>query len=315
MKKRNVGIHHITSIVGNPQKNAEFYGEVLGLRMVKKSVNFDDPRVYHLYFGDKDARPGTIITFFPYEDAGEGIVGDGQVGVTTYIIPGGAMSFWEDRLGKFNIDYKISERFNEKYLEFNDPHGLKLELVERKDGVKNHWGLDDIDSSVAIKGFGGAVFYSHFPEVTAKTVEEMLGLERIGREGDFLRFKSSGDIGNIIDVKMVSSGRGKNNIGTVHHISWRAEDEEDLLEWQELARENKFVVTDIKERNYFKSIYFRERGGILFEIATDGPGFTFDEDIDSLGEKFVLPEWHEDKRERLEKTLPPINIRRGQESK
>lgn len=311
MKMKNTGIHHITSIVGDPQENAEFYGEVLGLRMVKKTVNFDDPTVYHLYFGDKEARPGTIITFFPHENARQGVVGDGQVGITTYAIPEGAMEFWEDRLKRFNVNYKRTRRFNEDYLEFQDPHGLKLELVERKEGARNHWAIDNINPDLAIKGFGGAVLYSLNPKATAKTIEDLLGLERLGQEGDLIRFKSSADIGNIVDVKMTKSGRGINSVGTVHHISWRAKDPENHLEWQKLFREEGFMVTDVRERNYFKSIYFRDKGGILFEIATDGPGFTYDEDIDSLGEKFVLPEWHEDKREVLEKTLPEIKIKGG----
>lgn len=160
MVKRTTGIHHITSIVGNVQENVDFYGRVLGLRLVKKTVNFDDPQTYHLYFGDQDANPGTIITFFPHEGARKGIVGDGQVGVTSYVIPLDSMKFWENRLEKFNIEYETTNRFNEKAIAFEDPHGLKIELVERIQGQKNTWTMDGIDADVAIKGFGGAVFYS-----------------------------------------------------------------------------------------------------------------------------------------------------------
>lgn len=253
--KRISGIHHITSIVGDAQENVNFYRDVLGLRLIKKTVNFDDPRVYHLYFGDKNARPGTIITFFPYESARQGRVGNGQVGVTSYLVPIGAVDFWEDRLRKFNIEFKDSSRFGEKSIVFTDPHGLILELVEREEGDKNYLPIDDISPDVAIKGFAGAVFYSHFPEITAEIMEDFLGFEKLGEEGEYIRFKSFADIGNTIDIKTTSSGRGITSLGTVHHIAWRAEDEEDLLEWQSLARERKFAVGDVRDRKYFKSIY------------------------------------------------------------
>lgn len=309
MKKKITGIHHITSIVGNVQENVNFYGEILGLRLVKKTVNFDDPQTYHLYFGDEDASPGTIITFFPHENARKGIVGDGQVGVTSYVIPLGSMEFWEKRLDKFNIKYGKENRFNEEFIAFEDPHGLKIELVEREEGKVNTWTIDDIDSNVAIKGFGGAVFYSLVPHKTADTLENVLGLEKIGEEEEFIRFKSSAEIGNTIDIRTTTSGRGINSVGTVHHIAWRADDSLDQLEWQSLVRQNGFTVTDVRDRNYFEAIYFREKGGILFEIATDGPGFAIDEDKDSLGENLMLPEQYEKHRGELEKILTPINLK------
>src|SRR5690625_3274854 len=151
------GIHHITAIVGHPQENVDFYAGVLGLRLVKKTVNFDDPGTYHLYFGDDGGRPGTIITFFPWANARQGVIGGGQVGVTTYVVPQGAMSFWEERLKKFNITYEITERFGEQSLQFDDPHGLHLEIVEREEGDLNQWTFSGVTPEVAIKGFGGAI--------------------------------------------------------------------------------------------------------------------------------------------------------------
>lgn len=306
MDKKIMGIHHITSLVGNVQENVDFYTKLLGLRLVKKTVNFDDPETYHLYFGDKEGSPGTVITTFPYENARSGRIGDGQVGITTYVVPEGSLEFWMDRLDKNNISYNKTNRFSEDFIEFHDVHGLKLELVERKEVEKSNFVTDDISEDVAIKGFAGAVLYSASPKDTVDTLENLLGLDKVEEEGEYIRLKAYGDIGNIIDIKTTSSGTGVNSVGTVHHIAWRAKDGLELLEWQNKLREAGFMVTDVRDRNYFKSIYFREKGGILFEIATDKPGFAIDEDVDSLGEELKLPQQYERLREDLEKKLTPI---------
>ncbi|PKC51198.1 hypothetical protein RhiirA1_405658, partial [Rhizophagus irregularis] len=166
------GIHHITAIVGHPQENVDFYAGVLGLRLVKKTVNFDDPGTYHLYFGNEGGKPGSIITFFPWPNAYNGKIGDGQVGVTPYVVRIGALDFWKNRLTKFNVDYAVVERFGETYLQFDDPHGLHLEIVERNDGELNPLEIGDIKKEVAIKGFGGAILYSSRPEETTNTLVE-----------------------------------------------------------------------------------------------------------------------------------------------
>lgn len=306
MKRQTLGIHHITSIVGHPQENYDFYAGVLGLRLVKKTVNFDDPGTYHLYFGDKGANPGTIITFFPWAGARKGKIGDGQVGITTYVVPVGALSFWEKRFDKLNIKYQKSVRFGEEYLGFDDVHGLRLELVERNAGKKNYWVVDDINEDVAIKGFGGAVLFSSRPDETAKALVDVMGLEKVNEDGNLIRFQSPADIGNIVDVKKTASTRGSTGTGIVHHLAWRAEDGEDQLEWLSLVKENGFVSSEVRDRNYFTSIYFREKGGILFEIATDGPGFAVDEDFEALGEALKLPAQYEQYREELEEKLIPI---------
>lgn len=306
MVKKTSGIHHITSIVGDVKENVEFYREILGLRLVKKTVNFDDPETYHLYFGDEEGNPGTIITFFPYERARKGKIGDGQVGITSYAIPRGALGFWQERLSSFDIDSKREERFGQEILSFEDVHGLKLELVERKEGKESSWAKSGIDSSKAIKAFSGAVLFSKNPQETGKTLENLMGFEKIGDQGDHVRFKSSADLGNIIDVRKSSAGLGINSIGTVHHIAWRAEERKDQEEWQSLIRDHGLQVTNILDRNYFESIYFRERGGILFEIATDGPGFAIDEGQDSLGEKLMLPPQYEEHRDKIEGSLTEI---------
>ncbi len=309
MIKRTTGIHHITAIVGHPQENVDFYAGVLGLRLVKQTVNFDDPGTYHLYFGDEGGKPGTIITFFPWVGAHQGVIGDGQVGVTSYVIPKGSLEFWERRLEEFRVSYSKTERFNEQYLEFVDPHGLRLEMVERDEGEMNRWEFGGIAPEVAIKGFGGATLFSAQPEQTAELLEKVMGLELIGKEGEFIRFRSTADIGNIIDLKASATGRGQMGVGTVHHIAWRASDDQDQLDWQKHVVENGYGVTPVQDRNYFNAIYFREHGEILFEIATDPPGFAHDESQETMGEKLMLPVQYEQYREQLKRKLIPIKVR------
>ncbi|MFD1852221.1 ring-cleaving dioxygenase [Oceanobacillus bengalensis] len=307
--KKTAGIHHITAIVGHPQENVDFYAGVLGLRLVKKTINFDDRGTYHLYFGNDGGKPGTIITFFPWAGAYQGKIGGGQVGVTTYVIPVGSMAFWENRLEKFNIKYNKTERFGETYVEFEDVHGLQLELVEREEGEPNNWTIGDVTPEVAIKGFGGAILLSTNPEKTKETLQEVMGLEKVGEENDLARFKSYGDIGNIIDVKQTPIGRGQMGVGTVHHIAWRAKDDADHLDWQQYVGNKGYGITEVKDRNYFNAIYFREHGEILFEIATDPPGFAHDESYETMGEELKLPSQYEQYREQLNRKLIPIEIR------
>ncbi|MCC3647122.1 MULTISPECIES: ring-cleaving dioxygenase [Bacillaceae] len=309
MNKAISGIHHISAIVGHPQENIDFYAGVLGLRMVKQTVNFDDPGTYHLYFGNNEGKPGTIITFFPWANAFQGEIGDGQVGVTSYAIPRGALEFWKDRFKKFKISYTMEKRFSEESIRFQDPHGLVLEMVERDEGETNIWTFGGITPDVAVKGFAGATLYSSQPEQTAHLLESVMGLERIGEEGEIIRFQSSAPIGNVIDLKKTSGKRGRMGVGTVHHIAWRAEDDQDQLEWREYVRSNGYGVTPVRDRNYFNAIYFREHGEILFEIATDLPGFAHDESPGEMGEKLMLPEQYENMRDRIERKLIPIEVR------
>jgi glyoxalase family protein len=309
VSKKTMGIHHITAIVGHPQENVDFYAGILGLRLVKQTVNFDDPGTYHLYFGDEGGKPGTIITFFPWAGARLGTIGDGQVGVTSYVVPKGAIGFWENRLEKFKVTYTKMERFGEQYLEFDDPHGLHLEIVERDEGEVNNWNFSGVTPEVAIKGFGGATLLSSQPNKTADLLEKVMGLELVGKEGDFARYRSSADIGNVIDLKLTSIGRGRMGVGTVHHIAWRASDDQDQLEWQKYVAANGYGVTPVQDRNYFNAIYFREHGEILFEIATDPPGFAHDESVATMGEKLMLPAQYETHREQIERGLLPFQVR------
>ena len=309
MTLKTTGIHHITAIVGDPQENVDFYASVLGLRLVKKTVNFGDKVRYHLYFGNEQGSPGTLITFFAWPGAENGVVGDGEVGVSSYVVPVGAMEYWEKRLTKFDVSYTKTERFGEKYVQFEDPHGLRLEIVEREEGAKNEWEFGGVTRDVAIKGLGGATLFSSQSDKTAEVLKNILGLELVGKEGDYIRFKSANDLGNIIDVLATSIGKGEPGPGVVHHIAWRTEDDAEQLEWKSTVEEAGFEVTPVRDRNYFKAIYFREHGGILFEIATDPPGFSHDESLETMGENIMLPEQFEHERESLEGILIPVKVR------
>ncbi|UGB28810.1 ring-cleaving dioxygenase [Metabacillus sp. B2-18] len=309
MSRKTMGIHHITAIVGHPQENVDFYAGVLGLRLVKQTVNFDDPGTYHLYFGDEVGKPGTIMTFFPWAGVRQGVIGDGQVGVTSFVVPKGALGFWKTRLETFKVKFTEMDRFGEKYLEFDDPHGLHLEIVEREEGEANTWNFGGLTPEVSIKGFGGATLLSTQPDKTAELLESVMGLELVAKEGDFSRFRSTAEIGNIIDLKQTPIGRGQMGAGTVHHIAWRAVDDQDQLDWQKYISENGYQVTPVQDRNYFNAIYFREHGEILFEIATDPPGFAHDESLETMGEKLMLPHQYEQFRERIEHELIPIKVR------
>lgn len=309
MAQRTDGIHHVTAFVRNAQATVDFYSGVLGLRLVKKTINFDAPEVYHLYFGDQGGNPGTIITFFPAADSRKGRIGGGQVGITTYVVPKDALSFWQARLTKLGVAFVKSSRFGEDYLQFEDPDGLRAELVAREEGPRSEWSFGGVPADRAIKGFGGAILYSTAPQQTANLLEQVMGLQRIGEEGGFVRFRATGDLGNIIDVNAEPMEHGVGGAGTVHHIAWRAKDDEDHARWRAHVIENSFQPTAIIDRQYFNAIYFREMGGILFEIATDPPGFARDEAPEALGESLMLPDWYEPHRAAIEANLPPIQVR------
>lgn len=225
------------------------------------------------------------------------------------MIPVGAMAFWRERLTKFKVAFTEMERFGEQYLEFDDPHGLHLELVEREAGERNEWTFGGVTPEVAIKGFGGATLLSTHPEQTAELLEKVMGLTFAGQEGDIARYHSTADLGNVVELKVTAVQRGEMGVGTVHHIAWRAKDDQDQLEWQEYVHDNEYGVTPVQDRNYFNAIYFREHGEILFEIATDPPGFAHDETPETMGSHLMLPAQYEPHREQLEQVLLPFTVR------
>lgn len=309
MKLINKGIHHITAIAGDPQENVDFYTGVLGLRMVKKTVNFDAPDTYHLYFGDHQGTPGTVITFFPWENAQKGKIGSGQVGVTTYAVPEGSLLFWKERLEKFHVKFTIETRFQEEYIRFQDPHGLEIEIREGKSGSLSKWSFGGVSEAEAIKGFAGATLYSKDPDKTGSLLEELFGFEKIGEDQGRIRYQSTADLGNVIDLTKAPMDSGIQGVGTVHHIAFRTSDESEQLAWKKLLEDKGYRVTEVRDRNYFKSIYFNEKGGILFEIATEGPGFDRDETFENMGSELKLPPQYENRREEIESKLPTIKIK------
>lgn len=309
MTLQSAGIHHVTAFVGDVQRNVDFYAGILGLRLVKKTINFDAPEVYHLYFGNESGAPGTIITFFPWSMGRKGKIGGGQVGVTTYVVPLGSLPFWEQRLAAYEITVTHVTRIGEPSLAFTDYDGLRIELVEREEGPNSAWSFGGVPVEHAIKGFGGAVLYSTSPEQTADVLSRTLGMERTAEGDGYIRFRAAGELGNVIDLRAEPVPHGHGGTGTVHHIAWRAKDDEEQLAWSRLVRSHGHQPTPVQDRQYFNAIYFREAGGILFEIATDPPGFARDEAPEALGEQLMLPSWYEPHRIAIEDNLQPFQIR------
>ncbi len=305
------GIHHITAIASDPQANHDFYAKTLGLRLVKKTVNFDDPGTYHLYYGDETGRPGTIMTFFPCPMARRGIQGAGQATVTSFSVPQGSLGYWTERLEKLGVPFEDPRpRFGEEVLTMLDPDGLKLELVARANingdnGGDNRDNRGD-DGGHEVRGFDGVTLTEWNPEVTAEVLMGTLGFRPAGQQGDRFRFEAGAS--RVDMVAAPASVRGHISAGTVHHVAWRAADDADQVAWREAVAESGLHVTPVLDRQYFRSIYFREPGGVLFEIATDPPGFTRDEPVESLGSSLKLPPWLEPERKRIEQALPPIEV-------
>lgn len=306
------GIHHVTAIATDPQTNLDFYAGVLGLRLVKRTVNFDDPGTYHFYFGDELGQPGTILTFFPWPLARRGGRGSGQATVTSFSIPEGSLVYWKDRLQRLGVIAEEPEaRFAEEAIAFYDPDGLKLELVEHRDSLEGgYWKGGPVPGQHAIRGVHGVTLVEQELDPTARLLTEVMGLEATEAAGSRSRFESgTPGAGRRIDV-LHSPGeeRGRIAAGTVHHVAWRVPDRATQADWRARLLDAGFHPTEVLDRQYFESIYFREPGGILFELATDPPGFTRDEEPADLGSALKLPPWLEPDRQRIERMLPTVEL-------
>ena len=310
MDARVRGIHHVTAIAGNPRQNIDFYTGFLGLRLVKLTVNFDDPASYHLYYGDQVGHPGTVLTFFAWPGGPEGRLGAGQVVTTSFDIPKASVDYWIDRLREHGVDFEGPiARFGRDSIAFSDPDGLRLELVAGTPGSgATPWEDSPVPPEHATRGFHG-VTIAERDSRDAELLLGTLGLRLRGEEEGSVRYEAASDaVGGVVDVLTSTENRkGRVAVGTVHHVAWRTDDVEEQRAWRQRMAELGLDVTQVADRKYFHSIYFHEPGGVLFEIATDQPGFTVDEPARSLGTGLMLPSWLEPVRPQIERSLPPLH--------
>lgn len=304
------GLHHVTAIATDPQRNADFYRGVLGLRLVKTTVNFDAPDVYHLYFGDESGAPGTLITFFPWPDAAPGRRGAGQATTVAFSIPEGSAGWWQRHLRSMHASVgAVATRSEEETLTLRDPDGLALELVAHSDADKRIPRHDGpIPNEHAIRGLHSVTLTEVGHERTAELLTETLGFRCVEESAARFRFATGAEgSGALLDVLCSPEApQGMVAAGTVHHIAWRTPGNAEQLAWRELLVDRGLDVTPILDRQYFRSIYFREPGGVLLEIATDPPGFTVDEPLMELGRALKLPPWLEPSRAEIEHALPTL---------
>lgn len=313
MKQQQIaGIHHITAMAGDPQANLDFYTGVLGLRLVKLTINYDDPGTYHFYYGDGVGNPGTILTFFPWPKANRGRHGTGQVTVSSFAISPGSVDFWQRRLKENGIPFDGPfDRFGDPVLSFSDIDGLRLELVASdRSNPERAWVDGPVPAEHAIRGIHGATLSQQGHERTGKLLTETMGFRLASEDGNRYRYvTAAGGPGSIVDVVATpGTPYGLVSVGTVHHIAWRTPTDEEEAVWRGTLTGLGYNVSPVMDRTYFNSIYFREPGGVLFEIATDKPGFAVDEPAESLGSKLILPRWLEPSREEIERALPAIEL-------
>jgi len=312
MGKLVTGIHHVTALAGDPQKNLDFYCGILGVRLVKKTVNFDAPEVYHFYYGDETGQPGTILTFFPYKGIASGRHGKGMLNTTCFSVPSSSMNYWTERLKKFAVNYKSAvERFEtEAAVYFEDPDGLGLELIFNDTDARPGFTYGYIPLEYSIKGFYNVEIWEEGYERTAAVLTEQMDHTLVAEKGNRFRFAAAASPGNYIDILCSpESLRGLSGGGTVHHIAFATPDAQTQLEAREKIAKRMLNPTPVLDRQYFTSVYFREPGGVLFEIATAGPGFAIDESKEHLGESLKLPSWYETYRNQIEKAVIPVSLK------
>ena len=311
MENKILGIHHITAIAGDAKRNYNFYTKVLGLRFIKKTVNFDDPGTYHFYYGDETGSAGTILTFFPWgEGIPQGRRGSGMATETGYAVPKGSLEFWMARFEQYNVIYnKPAEKFGTRYLTFLDPDGLKLELVEVETDSRKPWETAEVTAAHATRGFYNITLTLNSITGTAAVLTNIFGYRLAAHESNRYRYVTDVvDTAAIVDlVELPEEKRGLGANGTVHHVAFRVQNDEALMHFREKVAAAGLSITPQIDRNYFHSLYFREPGGVLFEIATDNPGFLIDETVEELGKNLKLPAQYESRREDIEAHLTPIN--------
>lgn len=303
------GLHHITAIAGEPKRHVAFYAGVLGLRLIKRTVNFDVPTTWHLYYGDELGAPGTALTFFVWEHLPKAQRGAGEAQEIVFAVPPGSLRFWEERLKQNGYAVSpLAPRFGEQGIGCTGPDGHRLEFVATDCPRQGPgWSNGEVPKEHTIRGFHGVTLEVDNPSRTATVLSEVFGYAAVGQEGPRTRLRAAGDgIASIVDLRASSGARSRQGIGSVHHIAFRANNDEDELAMRSRALELGLAATEPISRLYFRSVYFREPEGTLFEIATDGPGFTADEPKEELGRNLKLPPWHEPRRSEIEAALPAL---------
>ncbi|MFN1835782.1 VOC family protein [Balneola sp. MJW-20] len=303
------GIHHITVLAGDALRNVDFYTQVLGMRLVKKSVNQDDPGTYHLFYGNHSANPGSSLTFFPWPNAVKGEPGTGEAVNVGLQVPEKSASFWNERLKKYEIPFEEITIFGRNAYRFQDPDGLELDLVfegSAKEKVDNVEYV--IPAEVCIQGFWGTRLNLTEKQGTEFILKELFEFELKEEQGNQYLYQTDAPVGHSVIIEISEEKRGKNGRGIIHHVAFRAENREELDEMRKTIGGFGLHPTQIIDRHWFRSVYYREPGGVLFEMASDDPGYTVDEEFEMLGEKLILPPWLESKRSQIESILPEINI-------
>jgi glyoxalase family protein len=310
MSKQNKGIHHITAISGDAQRNAEFYVKKLGMRLVKKSVNQDDPGTYHLFYGNANGSPGSGLTFFPWQMAIQGKPGLGEAVKVALAVPSGSINYWVEHFGVEGINFDGPyDRFGQQAIGFKDPDLMSLELVfdEQVDRLQG-WEKSSVPVEYGIRGFRGTTLRLSEHVSTAQVLTNLFGFEETGQDGNRWHYTTDAPIGGSVIIEEGEPKPSSNGRGIVHHVAFRAADDDELKELREQVIGMGLHPSDVIDRHWFHSVYFRSPGGVLFEIATDGPGYDVDEDPEKLGQKLILPPWLESKREHIEKRLPEIQV-------
>lgn len=310
MKKHYKGIHHITALAGDAQRNANFYVKSLGMRLVKKSVNQDDPGTYHLFYGNAKGTPGSGLTFFPWPMARQGKPGLGEAVKVSLAVPSGSINFWAEHFGEEGIDFDGPyDRFGQQAIGFRDPDRMQLELVfdEQAEELPG-WEDSTVPAKYGIRGFRGTTLRLKETEPTAEVLKNIFGFRETGKNGNARLYTTDAPIGGSVIIKEGEEKPSANGRGIIHHVAFRAKDDKELNILRKKVIEMDLNPTEIIDRHWFHSVYFRSPGGVLFEIATDGPGYDVDEDADKLGKKLILPPWLESRRDMIEKRLPEINV-------